>query len=113
MIITTEGIIIRILVADISVLGRNTSGVKLMNLAEKVSVASVAKVREESSTKSEEEVIKNLQKELGEDDLNLEFSDMEGYKPEDIEEPEDLDEFEELDETEELEELEKTEEPEE
>ncbi|NLL72233.1 MAG: DNA gyrase subunit A, partial [Clostridiales bacterium] len=45
MLITTEGIIIRIQVSDISVFGRNTSGVKLMNLDDNVTVASVAKVR--------------------------------------------------------------------
>ncbi len=44
MLITTEGIIIRIGVENISRLGRNTSGVKLMNLDENVKVASVAKV---------------------------------------------------------------------
>jgi DNA gyrase subunit A len=46
LIITTEGIIIRILCADISILGRITSGVKLMNLDNKITIASVAKVRE-------------------------------------------------------------------
>ena len=46
MMITTEGIIIRIACSDISILGRITSGVKLMNLDEKVSVASIEKVRE-------------------------------------------------------------------
>ena len=45
-VMTTEGIIIRIACSDISILGRITSGVKLMNLDEKVSVASIAKVRE-------------------------------------------------------------------
>ena len=45
MMITTEGIIIRIACSDISILGRITSGVKLMNLDEKVSFASIAKVR--------------------------------------------------------------------
>ena len=48
MIITTEGIIIRLNVEDISVLGRITSGVKLINIDEKdISVASIAKVRED------------------------------------------------------------------
>ena len=46
MMITTEGIIIRISCSDISILGRITSGVKLMNLDENVSIASIAKVRE-------------------------------------------------------------------
>ncbi len=60
MLITTEGIIIRISCSDISILGRITSGVKLMNLDDHVSVASIAKVREkkeetEESEESEEE----------------------------------------------------------
>ena len=48
MIITTEGIIIRMTVDDISVIGRNTSGVKLMNINQDsdIKVASIAKVRE-------------------------------------------------------------------
>ena len=48
MIITTEGIIIRINVSDISVLGRITSGVKLINLDidKDTTVASIAKVKE-------------------------------------------------------------------
>lgn len=51
MMITTEGIIIRIACSDISILGRITSGVKLMNLDEKVSVASIAKVREKEENR--------------------------------------------------------------
>ena len=46
MLITTEGIIIRSKVADTALLGRITSGVKLINLDENVTVASIAKVRE-------------------------------------------------------------------
>lgn len=69
MLITTEGIIIRIMVSDISVLGRITSGVKLINLDdENVSVASMAKVREDSSSTTNDELIKNLEKELNEED---------------------------------------------
>ena len=51
MMITNEGILIRIAVADISVLGRITSGVKLMNvdLESNVFVASVSKVRKEEN----------------------------------------------------------------
>ena len=45
MLITTEGIIIRIKAKDISMLGRITSGVKLINLEEGVTVASISKVR--------------------------------------------------------------------
>ena len=55
MIITTEGVIIRMQVAGISVLGRNTSGVKLINLDEGVKVAKVAKVREGDETKEEDD----------------------------------------------------------
>jgi len=47
MIINTEGIIIRMLCSGISVLGRITSGVKLINLKEGDMVASIAKVRDE------------------------------------------------------------------
>ncbi len=47
MLITTEGIVIRMEVSGISTLGRITSGVKLINLDEGVKVAKVAKVREE------------------------------------------------------------------
>lgn len=48
MIITTEGIVIRMTVDDISIIGRNTSGVKLMNIDHEsdIKVASIAKVRE-------------------------------------------------------------------
>jgi DNA gyrase subunit A len=49
MLITTEGIIIRIKVMDTALLGRITSGVKLINLKEGVSVASIAKVVEDKS----------------------------------------------------------------
>ncbi len=49
MLITTEGIIIRIKVSDTALLGRITSGVKLMNLDGDVTVASIAKVREDKS----------------------------------------------------------------
>ncbi|MGF0018933.1 DNA gyrase subunit A [Sporofaciens sp. SGI.106] len=45
MIINTEGIVIRMKCDGISVLGRITSGVKLINLEDKITVASIAKVR--------------------------------------------------------------------
>jgi DNA gyrase subunit A len=44
MMITTEGIMIRFPCSSISIQGRITSGVRLMNLAENVTVAGVAKV---------------------------------------------------------------------
>ena len=46
MLITTEGVIIRMPCEGISVVGRITSGVKLINLTGNVTVAGVAKVRE-------------------------------------------------------------------
>ena len=51
MLITTEGIVIRMSVDDISVIGRNTSGVKLMNIDQEsdIKVASIAKVRESAT----------------------------------------------------------------
>jgi len=49
MLITTEGIIIRIKVNGTALLGRVTSGVKLINLKDDVTVASIAKVREDKS----------------------------------------------------------------
>ena len=55
MLITTEGIIIRIRVADTTLLGRVTSGVKLINLKDEVTVASIAKVREDKSLIQNEE----------------------------------------------------------
>ena len=52
MMITTEGIIIQFEVKDISVIGRNTSGVKLMNIDKNsdVTIASIAKVRSKPET---------------------------------------------------------------
>ncbi len=53
MIITTEGIIIRMKVEGISILGRVTSGVKLINMNEDVTIASIAKVREDKTLMEE------------------------------------------------------------
>ena len=46
MMITTGGVIIQIPMGDVSTLGRITSGVKLINLDQDVTVAQIAKVRE-------------------------------------------------------------------
>ena len=56
MIINTEGIVIRMKCEDISVYGRITSGVKLINLSENDTVASVAKVRKASAEIDGEQV---------------------------------------------------------
>jgi len=47
MIITGHGKIIRIRVADISIIGRNTQGVKLINLGEGEKVVGIAKIMED------------------------------------------------------------------
>ena len=69
MIITNEGIVIRISVDDISVIGRNTSGVKLMAIDQDsdIRVASIAKVRDDGN-KSEGDGIEELNLETGGND---------------------------------------------
>ena len=62
MLITTEGIIIRIPVDGTALLGRVTSGVKLINLDEGVIVASIAKVREDKSIMDEADKIAEEEK---------------------------------------------------
>ena len=54
MMITTGGIIIQIPMEDVSTLGRITSGVKLINLDDGVTVAQIAKVREKVSDGDQE-----------------------------------------------------------
>lgn len=56
MLITNEGIIIKMSVNDISIIGRNTSGVKLMSIDPEsgIAVASIAKVRESDNDQDEE-----------------------------------------------------------
>ena len=63
MIITTEGIIIRLPVKDVSVLGRITSGVKLINMAEDIKIASIAKVREQPEEEKEDSLDENISEE--------------------------------------------------
>ena len=59
MMITTEGVIIQFEVKDISVIGRNTSGVKLMNLDKNsdVIISSIAKVRSNPETSNPGEIV--------------------------------------------------------
>ncbi|MEM6803546.1 MAG: DNA gyrase C-terminal beta-propeller domain-containing protein, partial [Bacteroidota bacterium] len=54
MIITKKGITIRLRVIDVSVLGRNTMGVKLIRLKDVDEIASVTKVLEKEEEESEE-----------------------------------------------------------
>ena len=59
MMITTEGVIIQFEVKDISVIGRNTSGVRLMNLDKNsdVIISSIAKVRSNLETSNPGEIV--------------------------------------------------------
>jgi DNA gyrase subunit A len=91
ILITTGGIIIRLMVSDISVLGRITSGVKLIaiDMDTDITVASFAKVRESNNVAaSEEDLIKKLEEELDEENVALEPVEY----PKDREPDEDLDE---------------------
>ncbi|ADL02649.1 DNA gyrase subunit A [Lacrimispora saccharolytica] len=76
LLITTEGIVIRISVNDISVIGRNTSGVKLMNIDQDsdITVASIAKVRDDGS-KSDGEGLEEL--DIIDEELPEEIKEME------------------------------------
>jgi len=80
MIITTEGIIIRTSVNQISEIGRNTSGVKLINVDanSETRVASIAKVRESEVVKQEDngQQDEETADELS-DGVNLENKDIE------------------------------------
>ena len=59
MIITTGGVIIQVRMEDVSILGRATSGVRLIRLDDGVKVAQIAKVRErvtDSESENEQEI---------------------------------------------------------
>ena len=80
MIINTDGIIIRMLCSGISVLGRITSGVKLINLKDKETVASIAKVRDEEKEEAKKKEI------FGEDGVEVDQLDVESLELESDEE---------------------------
>jgi len=70
MMITTGGIIIQIPMGDVSILGRITSGVKLINLDKGVTVAQIAKVREKVSNGDQEfENIDDAMEEIPDQDI--------------------------------------------
>ncbi len=74
MMITTEGIIIQIRMSDVSTLSRITSGVKLINLDEGVTVAGIAKVREKVSDGSQEyDNMDDAMEDITEEEKNLDF----------------------------------------
>ena len=68
MMITTAGIIIQIRMEDVSILGRITSGVKLINLDDKVSVAQIAKVREKVTDENGEIAVEDMTSEVTEEE---------------------------------------------
>ena len=72
MMTTDEGIIIQIAMDDVSIQGRNTSGVKLMNLDEDVKIAQIAKVREKISV-GDGEI--EISEDSEEEELDEEFLD--------------------------------------
>ena len=73
MMITTEGIIIRLQCSDFSILGRITSGVKLINLSDGVTVASFAKVRErEAEAEQSKETEEKQKEEISESEEHIE-----------------------------------------
>ena len=75
MMITTGGIIIQLRMEDITILGRITSGVKMINLDEGVKVAKIAKVREKVSDGNQEyDNIEDAMAEIPED-KSMDFSD--------------------------------------
>jgi DNA gyrase subunit A len=57
MLINSDGVIIRIKIADIATTGRITSGVKLINVAEGVKVIGIAKITEEQINEEVEEIL--------------------------------------------------------
>lgn len=69
MMITNEGIIIRMEVNDISIFGRITSGVKLINIDKEkdVRVASITKVKEPVNIENPEELLEQLEQEMAEE----------------------------------------------
>ncbi len=69
MLITNEGIIIQMAVSDISIIGRNTSGVKMMSIDSDsgIAVASIAKVRGSENEEDEMEDMDGTEEEDSEE----------------------------------------------
>lgn len=85
IMITNEGIIIRLEVNGISQLGRITSGVKLINMNsdKDIFVASIAKVKESINNASQEDIIKKLEAELEEEkNEEVDVDETNSYKTE-------------------------------
>ena len=74
MLITSEGVIIRLRGADISTIGRVSQGVKLMNLDEGVSVVGIANITEDDIESEEEELAEMEEKAAAENAENEEIT---------------------------------------
>ena len=74
MLITSEGVIIRLRGADISTIDRVSQGVKLMNLDEGVSVVGIAKITEDDIESEEEELAEMEEKAAAENAENEEIT---------------------------------------
>ena len=93
LLITAEGIMIRTSVDMISVLGRNTSGVKVMNLEDGVKVASFTKVKNDDSqndgNQDDDAQVEEIQnddaqaEEIQNDDTQVDGSENDEESPED------------------------------
>ena len=93
LLITAEGIMIRTSVDMISVLGRNTSGVKVMNLEDGVKVASFTKVKNDDSqndgNQDDDAQVEEIQnddaqaEEIQNDDTQVDCSENDEESPED------------------------------
>lgn len=71
MIITTSGIVIRLDVAGISTMGRNTQGVKLIRIGEEDGVSTVARIQHAEEDPEEQEILDETSNELTNDTDNI------------------------------------------
>ena len=87
MMITDSGILIQLRMEELTIHGRVTSGVKMINLDKGVSVVAIAKVREKISNGDEEfENIEDAMEDIPEDEDAIIDDD---FDEDDIEESED------------------------
>jgi DNA gyrase subunit A len=92
MIINRSGLIIRLAVSDLRVMGRATQGVRLINLKDEDSIAAVAKVEVEEDEMMDEngtndEMLESMDESLDDESGNFEDTDSDnGNLPEKDEE---------------------------
>ena len=71
MIINKSGILIRLAVSNLRVMGRATQGVRLINLRENDSIAAVARVEIDKETFEENETADGIDSQDSEENTNL------------------------------------------